>query len=39
MLVVVGRVRVGVAAKRLGVHADTIRRWADSGVLPHVVVG
>ena len=39
MQVVVERVRVGVAAKRLGVHADTIRRWADSGVLPHVVVG
>lgn len=27
------RVRVAVAAKRLGVHPDTVRRWADEGRL------
>lgn len=32
------RVRVGVAAKRLGVHADTIRRWGDEGRFPSVRV-
>lgn len=29
------RVRVSVAARRLGVHPDTVRRWADEGRLPH----
>ena len=33
------RVRVGAAAKRLGVHPDTVRRWADEGRLPFVWVG
>jgi len=28
------RVRVATAAKRLGVHPDTVRRWADEGRLP-----
>ncbi len=32
------RVRVGVAAKRLGVHADTIRRWGDEGRFPSIRV-
>lgn len=35
----VERVRVGNAAKRLGVHADTVRRYAESGKLPFVWVG
>ena len=28
------RVRLTVAAKRLGVNASTLRRWADSGLVP-----
>lgn len=26
--------RIGAAAKRLGVHVDTVRAWCDSGKLP-----
>ena len=28
------RVRLTVAAKRLGVNASTLRRWADNGQVP-----
>ena len=28
------RYRIGEAAELLGVSADTVRRWADSGLLP-----
>ena len=31
-------VPIGVAADLLGVHVDTIRRWADSGKLPAVIL-
>lgn len=31
--------RVGAAAKRLGVHPDTVRRWAKEGKLAFVWVG
>lgn len=33
------RVRVGAAAKRLGVHPDTVRRWVREGKLATVWVG
>lgn len=26
---------IGAAAKMLGVHPDTLARWADSGKVPH----
>ena len=31
-------VSVGTAARMLGVSDDTIRRWADSGQLPAIVL-
>ena len=32
-------IRPGVAAKRLGVTTETIRRWMRSGALPYTEVG
>ena len=33
------RLRTTAAARRLGVHAQTLRRWADEGLIPYVRLG
>ena len=34
-----GRIRLKEAAARLGVHAETLRRWAHDGMLTYWAVG
>lgn len=34
-----GRIRLKEAAARLGVHAETLRRWAKAGDVRHWSVG
>lgn len=29
-------VGIGDAARRLGVHQNTLRKWADAGIIPHM---
>lgn len=29
-------VGIEAAARMLGVHANTLRRWADEGIVPHI---
>jgi len=33
------RLRTTAAARRLGVHAQTLRRWADEGLIPYIRLG
>lgn len=34
-----GRIRLSEAARRLGVHPETLRRWAHEGMVTFYVVG
>jgi excisionase family DNA binding protein len=34
-----GRIRLKPAAARLGVHAETLRRWAHEGMVTYWAVG
>lgn len=34
-----GRIRLKQAAERLGVHAETLRRWARDGMVTYWAVG
>jgi excisionase family DNA binding protein len=34
-----GRIRLKEAAERLGVHAETLRRWAHEGMVSYWAVG
>jgi excisionase family DNA binding protein len=34
-----GRIRLKEAAHRLGVHAETLRRWASEGMVTYWAVG
>lgn len=31
-----GYVGIGEAARMLGVHQNTLRKWADDGIIPHM---
>jgi excisionase family DNA binding protein len=34
-----GRIRLREAATRVGVHPETLRRWAHEGMVPYWAVG